>query len=101
MNIEELKRILKEKKVIFGTENTLKFLKNNEIEMVLLSNDCKPGLIEDIKKISPKTTVIETGMSKEQLKEPCDEHFNISVIGVIGAGAASGKKKKSKEKKNG
>jgi ribosomal protein L30E len=92
MDIEELRKTLKEKRAIFGTDRTLKFLKNNLIETVILSRDGLPNLTTEIKKINPKISVVQLDMSKDELKEICNTPFDVSVIGVLS------EKRKSKSK---
>lgn len=94
-NITMLTKELKTKTIIFGTKVTLKNLKkdNDNIEKIYLSSDCPETTIRKLKKAKTKDIIIQTDLSKEELKEFCNKHFNISVITILK------KKKKTKNKK--
>ena len=46
--MKELRDALKEKKVIIGTEKTMKFLKKGEVKQVYVSSNCPKDVKEDV-----------------------------------------------------
>jgi len=95
MDIAELKKIIEENDTAFGSKSALKLLKGNKISTIILSNDCDPGLLDKIRKISQKISVIQLDRSKEELSEACKKPFKISVVSIV---AEKKTKEKSKEK---
>jgi len=93
MDISELKKIIEGSDVVMGTDRTLKLLKQNKVDRILLSNDSDSQMMDRIRKISQKVEVMQVDKSKEDFKEICKTQFNISVIGII-----SGKKSAKKAK---
>ncbi len=84
--IATLTKELKTKKIIFGPKVALKKLKN--IEKIYFSEDCPENIIKSFKKFE---NMINTELTKEELKELCKKSFNICVISIL-------KEKKDKEK---
>ena len=82
--MEDIKKLVKEKKVFIGKDQTLKNLRLGKVSKVLLASNCPAELKETIKRYSKMS-----GASVEQLDVPNDElgilcrkHFFISVMGV-------------------
>jgi ribosomal protein L30E len=75
----ELIQDLKEKKVVFGTKVSKKYLKKDLIEKIYLASDA-PHI-----SFSEKTEVpiIKLAETKENLKELCKTRFNVSVISIL------------------
>ncbi len=78
MSLDELKKALKEKTIVFGTERTLKNLKLGKTKKVFLASNCPDKIREEI-----------TGYDVEiiELKEPnteialiCKRPHDISVL---------------------
>lgn len=83
--IDNIVKEIKTREVLFGAKVTLKRLKKDKetIEKIYLSEDCPIKTITEIRAIFPET--IDTGMTKEELREICKKPFNISVISVLKA----------------
>ncbi len=47
-NIEEIRKLLKTKKLIIGTEKTLKNIRNGKVATVFLSSNCPSAILEDV-----------------------------------------------------
>ena len=60
MSLDLLKKILKEKKVVFGTDRTIKKLKRGVCQKVFLSSNCPKETEEDIRKILSDMSVPES-----------------------------------------
>lgn len=82
MSIEDLRKDLKTKKPIFGSEKALKELRTGKLTTVYISSNCKEETKEDIlhyAKLS-NVKVIELEETNEDLGTICKKPFNISVI---------------------
>jgi large subunit ribosomal protein L30e len=80
--MSELKKALKEKKLNFGTDLTLKKLRDGKVKKVFLASNCPENTKKTIKyyaKLS-KAEVIELEVSNEELGVLCKKPFMISVL---------------------
>lgn len=86
MNVAELNKILKERKIIIGAKRCVKELKKGSIEQVIFSVDLPPELkkkIEAEAKNAKNIEIVQLDKTKEELAELCKKPFNISVISVL------------------
>ena len=83
MSLQELRRALKEEKVIFGTKETLKSLKKGKLKKVFLSGNCPETVRDDIKHFSKtaKVEVIELTQPGDEIALLCKKNFSVSVLG--------------------
>ena len=83
MSIENLKKILKEKKVIFGSERTLKLLRRGKLTEIFIASNCPKNVKADIihyaKIANVKLTELEE--PNDELGVICKKPFSISVLG--------------------
>jgi large subunit ribosomal protein L30e len=83
--LKEIGKLLKTKKLIFGTETTIKNLKKGRLSKVFLSSNCPDSIKEDIKyysKIS-NTDTIQLEVSNEELSQICKKPFSVSIVSII------------------
>ncbi len=86
-DIKEVQKLSTTKRLIYGTDRTIKGLKTGKIEKVFLSSNCKDTAKEDINhyaKLS-KTTVVSLDMPNDELRIVVKKPFAVSVIGVMKA----------------
>ena len=85
--IAEIKKLLATKRMIFGTDRTVKELKQGNIEKVFLSSNCKKTAKEDISHYGglSKAAIIQLDTPNDELRIIVKKPFNISVIGVLKA----------------
>lgn len=76
--ISKLKEALKDKKLIFGTERTLKGLKLGEINTVFLASNCSEKIRDEIKKYDVE--VIELEEPSEEIAMICKRPNPIAVL---------------------
>ncbi|MAF51359.1 MAG: hypothetical protein CMH64_04690 [Nanoarchaeota archaeon] len=72
----------KEKKIIFGTDRTMKLLKNKKLSKVFIASNCKDK--EDFEhycKIN-ETELIELDMKNKEVGVFCKKLFFISAVGL-------------------
>lgn len=78
MSLTKLKENLKNKKPFIGFDKTLKGLKNGEISMVFLANNCPDKIKDEVK--SFEVEIIEMKEDSEEIAMVCKRQHNISVI---------------------
>lgn len=81
----EIKSLIKTKKIIIGSERTIKNLKLGKVEKVLISSNCSESMINNLTyyaKLS-NTEVIKLDYTNEEIGVICKKPFSISVLGVI------------------
>lgn len=84
----DIKKLLKEKKVIIGTERTIKNLKLGKVDRVIISSNCEDCTVEDINYYTglSKTETIKVDYSNEELGVICKKPFSISILSVLKQG---------------
>jgi ribosomal protein L30E len=71
---------VKENKLTFGLDRTLKNLKAKKVKKVFLAFNCSKEIKEKIKEF--KAEVIELDMNNEEIAIQCKKPFSISVLSV-------------------
>ena len=83
-DIEEIKRYLKENKIIIGSKQVVKGLQRETLAKVYLSSNCKEETASDIMhycKISD-IEVIQLTIPNEELGLICKKPFAITALGI-------------------
>ncbi len=83
-DISEIRKLVKQKSIIIGTDRTLKNLKLGKIKTVYLSSNCSEKAKETIDhyaKLS-KTSIIKLKYPNDELGILCKKSFYISVLSV-------------------
>jgi len=78
MSVEKLKKALKEEKIIYGIDNTIKNLKLGKTKSVFLAKNCPVEIREEIKKY--KIEVIELDESSDEIALICKRPHQIIVL---------------------
>ena len=84
-DVEEIKELLKENKILIGTERVMKYLKNNKISKVIISSNCNKEIIDDFSHYS-KLSGIDIKIlnyPNDEIGVICKKPFAISVLGVL------------------
>ena len=83
--IAEIKKAVKDKKVVVGTEQTIKGLKMGKIKKVFLTSNCPKSVREDIETYSRLTSCQVEGLNvpNDELGVICKKQFAISVLGML------------------
>ena len=81
----EIKKLLKSKSLIIGTEKTLKSLKLGKIDRIILSSNCPDKVTEDINYYAGLSNVetVKVPYPNEELGVICKKPFSISVLSII------------------
>jgi large subunit ribosomal protein L30e len=81
-NVDDIKKKIKEEKVIIGTERTIKALKLGKVEKVFLTSNCPSDVKEDIEHHAKlaKIKVVKLKQPNVELGVICKKPFPISVL---------------------
>lgn len=82
--VKDLKDLLKKKKLVIGTEKTLKMIREMGITKVYISSNCPEKVKQDFEYYSKlnKFEIVYLKQNNEELGTVCKKPFNISVIGL-------------------
>lgn len=86
MNIvNDIKKLIKEKKLVIGADETLKGLKTGKFAKIYMASNCPAQLKEDVAHYSSISgvEVIETGLPNTDLGDVCKKPFAISIMGLL------------------
>ena len=81
----ELKKVLKEKNTIIGTERTIKNLKLGKVDKVIVSLNCPEKVQKDIKYYAElgKAEVLKANHPNQELGAMCKMPFAVSVLSIL------------------
>ncbi|MBU2633806.1 MAG: ribosomal L7Ae/L30e/S12e/Gadd45 family protein [Nanoarchaeota archaeon] len=80
--MKELKEAVKEKKLIIGTDRTIKNLKMHKVKKVYISSNCKKDIEEDLQHYCNlyKIPLTKAKENNEELGVICKKPFSVSVL---------------------
>ncbi len=83
--VSEIKKALKQGKVIIGTEKTIKNLKLGKVSKVFLTSNCPEEVKKDITYYSSlaKADVVQLKQPNDELGVLCKKPFSISVLSFL------------------
>jgi large subunit ribosomal protein L30e len=83
--IAEIKKYVKENKLAFGKETTMKLLRNKGITRVFLASNCPSELMDDVNHYAPLADVeiVELPITNEELGNICKKPFAIVMMGLL------------------
>ncbi len=83
-NISEIRKLLKEKKVIVGTQRTIKDLKLGKTGKIYLSSNCSEKTLDTISHYAKltKTPITKLRYPNDELGILCKKPYSISVLSV-------------------
>lgn len=84
-NIKEIKKLLKSKELVIGTDRTLKNLQRGNIKKIFMASNCPERVRLDISHYSKfnNVDVVELQYANEELGVFCKKPFSISVISIL------------------
>jgi len=84
----EIKKLIKAKDLIIGTERTIKNLKLGKVEKVIISSNCTENVINDLRYYAglSKTETIRVNYPNDELGVICKKPFFISVLSIMKGG---------------
>ena len=83
--IAELKKLLKEDKLVLGADEVLKGLRTGRFSKIYIAANCPEQLKGDIEHYASisDVEVVDTGLQNEELGDICKKPFSIAVMGLI------------------
>ena len=78
MSLSELRKVLKEKKVVYGARVTIKNLKRGKVTKIFLTSNCSEDIRKEIK--SYDVDVVELKIPSDELAMICKRSHPISVL---------------------
>ena len=81
---DEIKKAVEQKKIIIGTERSLKGLRQKTVKKVFISSNCPANIADDIKHLAKLASVeiVELNYPNDELGVICKKQFNISVVAL-------------------
>lgn len=85
----EIRKLLAEKRLVVGTDRTLKLVRQGKLAKVYLSSNCPPKVRQDISKYCALSGIEcqELAVPNEELGVWCKKPFAISILGVLKSAA--------------
>lgn len=82
MSLEDLRKALKEKTITFGTEKTLKMLRNGKVKKVFVSSNCPETVKQTITHYAKMNNieVVQLELPNDEIGLACKKPFSISVL---------------------
>ena len=81
---KEIKKAMKEKKLVIGSKSVVKNIKRNDVKYVICSTNCTEDMINDLNYYN-KNFGVEIKKFKgnsRQLGEICGKPFNVMLMGI-------------------
>lgn len=84
MVMEKLQKDLLENsdKLVFGTERSLKLIKNDRLRLIYLARNCADSVRDEIKHYGKEIEIVELDASNNEIGVVCKKPFSVSVIGL-------------------
>jgi len=81
----EIKKLIKAKNVVIGTEKTIKSLKLGKVDKVILSSNCADRVVNDINYYAElsKAETIRVRYPNDELGVICKKPFSVSVLSIL------------------
>ena len=81
----EIKKLIKAKKLVVGTERTIKSLKLGRVEKVIISSNCAENVVDDLNYYASlnKTETVKVNYPNDELGVICKKPFSISVLSIL------------------
>jgi len=85
MHEEEIRKNLATKKLVIGTDETLKNIRKGLITKVYVASNCSEDLMNDLRRYSKMSgfEILETKLPNDELGAVCKKPFNIALLGVL------------------
>ena len=85
MSVDDIKKLLDSGKLVFGTNLTLKFLKEGKVAKVYIAKNVPERVSEDLEYYNELTDfeLIKLEVYNKELGYLCRKPFSVAVIGVL------------------
>ncbi len=84
-NTAEIRKLMADKRLVLGTAQVEKLVRQGKLAKVYLSSNCPPNVKADLTKFCGLAGIEcqDIGVSNEELGVWCKKPFAISVVGVL------------------
>ena len=81
----EIKKLIKAKDLVIGTERTIKNLKLGKVEKIIISSNCAENVANDLNHYTSlnKIETIKVNYLNDELGVICKKPFSISVLSIL------------------
>ncbi len=81
----EVKKLMGTSKLVLGSDETIKLLRQGKLARVFVSTNCSPQVKSDIEQACKVAgiDVVEINQSSDEIGVLCKKPFAISVVGVL------------------
>ncbi len=81
----EIKKLIKGKTLVIGTERTIKNLKLGKVEKVIVSSNCSDSVMDDLNHYAGlgNAETIKVNYPNDELSVICKKPFSISVLSIL------------------
>ncbi len=82
---EEIRKGLATKKLVIGTDETLKNIRKGLIRVVYVASNCSEDVMKDLKRYSKMSgfEIFDTKLPNDELGAVCKKPFNIALLGML------------------
>ena len=84
-DISTIKKLTKENKLIIGTANTLKKLRNSKLEKIWISSNTPSKVKDELTSYAKlaKTDVVQLSIPNDEFGVLCKKQYSVSVASVL------------------
>ena len=81
----EIKKLIKAKNLVTGTERTIKNLKLGKVEKVIISSNCSESVLNDLNYYAglSKTETLKVKYLNDELGVICKKPYSISFLSIL------------------
>ena len=85
MKMIDVRKYLKEKKLVIGTKETFSELRLGKLQSVLLSSNCPEGVKRDFERFCNISgcKIEQLAIPNDELGVLCRKQFSVSVLGLL------------------
>ena len=83
--VSEFKKFFETKKLIIGTDETLKSLRSGRLVKVFIASNCDVSLKSDLLQLCKigNVELVDLKMSSDEVGVICKKPFSVSVVGAV------------------
>lgn len=83
--VSEVKKLMSASKLVLGSDETVKLLRQGKLVRVFISTNCSPQMKSDLERACgiAEIDVVELNQTSEEIGVLCKKPFAVSVVGVL------------------
>ena len=81
----DIRKLIKSKNLVIGTERTIKNLKLGKVDTIIISSNCPENVFKNVKYYAglSKADAIKVPYPNEELGVICKKPFSISILSIL------------------